>query len=111
MPRVKRKIPKEIKPAIDDIVEGTRKDNQERILNICRIKKGKKIELIYSKGSSKHAQISNCNQGQDRLGDIHTHPTSEYDVGITPSANDFTVNLFTSYVNKSKQLSCITSGH
>ena len=100
-----------MKSAVDDIVEGTRQDNKERVLNICKYRDGKKIELIYTKGDSKHTQISNCDKGKVRLGDIHTHPTSESDLGITPSANDFTVNLYTTFNNKSKQLSCITSGY
>lgn len=100
-----------MKPAIDDIVQETRLDNKERILNICKYKDGKKLELIYSKGDSKHAMVSNCDKNKIRLGDIHTHPTGEYDVGITPSANDLTVNLYMSNINRIKQLSCITSGH
>ena len=102
-----KKLPSGLKPNIDSIENGTRNDGKERVITIC--KNGKHVNIKINKGIADASLPLACNTGDTRIGDIHTHPSSQQSMGITPSVGDFTVNLAHSKQQNNKQIMCITN--
>jgi len=101
------KIPRELKPTISSIEIDSKVDGKERVVTICR--NGNKTNVKVNKGFTDASLPLACNKEDKRFGDIHTHPSTQQAMGITPSVGDFTVNLAHAREQNSKQVMCITN--
>lgn len=111
------KIPPEIQDELELIRRHTKRTGREASITFCKKshKEHRKDKLHIGnnfKGDKTSTEIGDCSYEygvSERVGDAHSHPTSEDTIGIIPSEADLTVNMENSFENNREQISCVTS--
>lgn len=110
-------LPSTVRPDIESAISRTRGSNREISLTFCALKNKKGAEIESSShafGDAQGTDVEPCNRydamkGHKKVGDFHTHPGDREGYWITPSPQDVVGNIEDSYINKNRQMSCISS--
>jgi hypothetical protein len=108
-----KNMPREILPELRTMEAYTAQNKREISATFCRKPNSKRLFVANhvggEEGSVESLDCASAFGQSDRIGDVHTHPTTSDTIGILPSQDDMFTTLVDSFNNNMAQVSCITN--
>jgi hypothetical protein len=105
-------IPSTVRREINQVIKQTKKSGHEQSLTFCKLN-DKIFVSDYASGTENETYVMPCRSEHGnnaiKIGDLHTHPSDDATIGITPSPSDLVSTIEESAHYKVPQIGCITA--